>query len=137
MTRPARRTALLCSLAAATALLPAAPVRAAEAPPPLRFATCPDSVPRPAAPERVECGRLSVPLDRHHPPEPRIEVTVSRVRASGTPAERRGILLVNPGGPGGSGLPHAVTKRAKLPGACAAPTTSSTSTRAASGGALP
>ncbi|CAM5370069.1 alpha/beta hydrolase [Streptomyces purpurascens] len=115
MTRPARRTALLCALAAATALLPAAPVRAAEPRSPLRFTDCPDSVPRPAAPERVECGRLSVPLDRHRPRGPRIEVAVSRVRASGTPAERRGILLVNPGGPGGSGLPYAVTKRAKLP----------------------
>ncbi|MEU9230149.1 alpha/beta hydrolase [Streptomyces massasporeus] len=115
MTRPARGTVLLCALAAASALLPAAPVRAAGAPPPLRFAGCPDSVPRPAAPERVECARLSVPLDRHHPSGPHIEVAVSRVRASGTPAERRGILLVNPGGPGGSGLPYAVTKRAKLP----------------------
>jgi pimeloyl-ACP methyl ester carboxylesterase len=44
-----------------------------------------------------------------------MEIAVSRVPASGTPAERRGILLVNPGGPGGSGLPYAVTKRAKLP----------------------
>ncbi|CAM5496894.1 alpha/beta fold hydrolase [Streptomyces coeruleorubidus] len=40
---------------------------------------------------------------------------MSRVRASGTPAERRGILLVNPGGPGGSGLLYAGTKRAELP----------------------
>ncbi|MFD5127976.1 alpha/beta hydrolase [Streptomyces olindensis] len=115
MTRPARRTALLCALTAASALLPAAPVQASEAPSPLRFGACPDSVPRPAPPERVECGRLTVPLDWRHPRGPRIEVAVSRVRASGTPAERRGILLVNPGGPGGSGLPYAVTKRAKLP----------------------
>jgi pimeloyl-ACP methyl ester carboxylesterase len=115
LTRPARRTALLCALAAAAALLPAAPVQAAGRPSPLRFTACPDSVPRPAAPERVECGRLAVPLDRHRPSGPRIEVAVSRVRASGTPAERRGILLVNPGGPGGSGLPYAVTKRARLP----------------------
>lgn len=115
MTRPARRTALLCALAAATALLPAAPVQAAGPPAPLRFTACPDSVPRPAAPERVECGRISVPLDWHRPTGRHIEVAVSRVRASGTPAERRGILLVNPGGPGGSGLPYAVTKRARLP----------------------
>lgn len=46
---------------------------------------------------------------------PWLRIAVSRVRASGTAAERRGILLVNPGGPGGSGLPYAVTKRAKLP----------------------
>ncbi|MFJ5263418.1 alpha/beta hydrolase [Streptomyces sp. NPDC088387] len=58
---------------------------------------------------------MTVPLDWNRPRGPRIEIAVSRVRATGTPAERRGALLVNPGGPGGSGLPYAVTKRAKLP----------------------
>ncbi|NBE52831.1 alpha/beta fold hydrolase [Streptomyces sp. YC537] len=81
----------------------------------MRFGDCPDSVPEPPAPDRVECGTLDVPLDRADPDGRRIRLAVSRVPASGTPAERRGILLVNPGGPGGSGLPYAVTKRAKLP----------------------
>ncbi|NUT27317.1 MAG: alpha/beta fold hydrolase [Streptomyces sp.] len=113
MSLPPRPTALLCALVAAAALLPTAgPARAATS---LAFGACPDSVPKPPAPDRVECGRLSVPLDRRHPSGPHIEIAVSRVPASGTPAERRGILLVNPGGPGGSGLPYAVTKRAKLP----------------------
>ncbi|MFJ8629348.1 alpha/beta hydrolase [Streptomyces sp. NPDC093568] len=113
MSIPARPTALLCALAAAAALFPTAtPARAAAS---LTFGSCPESVPSPPAPDRVECGRLNVPLDRRHPSGPRIEIAVSRVPASGTPAERRGILLVNPGGPGGSGLPYAVTKRAKLP----------------------
>ncbi|OPF71621.1 protease [Streptomyces antioxidans] len=122
MTSPTRRTALLCALAAiAATVAPAAPAQSAARTPAtgpasaLRFGGCPASVPDPPAPERVECGRLSVPLDRNRPRGPRIEIAVSRVRASGTPAERRGILLVNPGGPGGSGLPYAVTKRAKLP----------------------
>ncbi|MGW1612919.1 alpha/beta hydrolase [Streptomyces sp. NPDC002285] len=101
---------------AAAALLPTAgPARATAGTAPLGFGACPDSVPAPPAPDRVECGRLTVPLDRRHPSGPGIEIAVSRVPASGTPAERRGILLVNPGGPGGSGLPYAVTKRAKLP----------------------
>ncbi|MFC5213512.1 alpha/beta hydrolase [Streptomyces coerulescens] len=108
-----RPTAVLCALVAAAALLPtAAPARAAT---PLVFGACPDSVPKPPAPDRVECGHLTVPLDHRHPSGRRIEIAVSRVPASGTPAERRGILLVNPGGPGGLGLPYAVTKRAKLP----------------------
>ncbi|MFI7409519.1 alpha/beta hydrolase [Streptomyces sp. NPDC049627] len=111
LSRPA---ALLCALAAAAALLPtAAPARAEGAA--LTFGACPASIPRPPAPDRVECGSLSVPLDWENPTGPRIEIAVSRVPAAGTPAERRGILLVNPGGPGGSGLPYAVTKRAKLP----------------------
>ncbi|MFI9759742.1 alpha/beta hydrolase [Streptomyces sp. NPDC051963] len=107
-----RSAVILCALA----LLPApAPAAAAPPAPAVRFGDCPDSVPRPPAPDRVECGRIDVPLDRHHPEGPRLTIAVSRVPASGTPAERRGILLVNPGGPGGSGLPYAVTKRAKLP----------------------
>ncbi|MFJ7077419.1 alpha/beta hydrolase [Streptomyces sp. NPDC098781] len=113
MSLPARATALLCALTAAATLLPAtASARAAAS---LTFGACPESVPSPPAPDRVECGHLTVPLDRRDPSGPRIEIAVSRVPASGTPAERRGILLVNPGGPGGSGLPYAVTKRAKLP----------------------
>ncbi|WP_405535009.1 alpha/beta hydrolase [Streptomyces sp. NBC_00075] len=114
-----RRTALLCAFAAGAAVLLPLPAQAAPTPTPTRihFGPCPDSVPRPAAPETVECGRLDVPLnwDDPAPDGPRLRIAVSRVRASGTAAERRGILLVNPGGPGGSGLPYAVTKRAKLP----------------------
>ncbi|BCM72162.1 MULTISPECIES: alpha/beta hydrolase [Streptomyces] len=117
MSSTTRRVALLCALTAAAALLPAAAPGAAAPLPALRFGPCPDSVPKPPAPDRVECARLSVPLDWDRPRGPRLTVAVSRVPASGTPAERRGILLVNPGGPGGSGLPYAVTKRAKLPAA--------------------
>lgn len=115
MTTPLRRTAVLCALLTAATLTPAGPIQAATPTSPLRFGACPDSLPNPPAPEHVECGRLRVPLDWNHPRGPHLDVTVSRVRASGSPAERRGILLVNPGGPGGSGLSYAVTKRAKLP----------------------
>ncbi|WP_234326506.1 alpha/beta hydrolase [Streptomyces sp. NRRL S-337] len=116
MIPPARRTAHLCALATLViTALPAVPAQAAALPAALRFGACPESVPAPPAPERVECARLSVPLDWDRPHGQHIQLAVSRVRASGTPAERRGALLVNPGGPGGSGLPYAVTKRAKLP----------------------
>lgn len=117
MSVPPRPAAVLCALVAAAALLPtAAPAPAAASPSALTFGPCPASVPAPPAPDRVECGRLTVPLDWRDPSSgPRIEIAVSRVPASGTRAERRGILLVNPGGPGGSGLPYAVTKRARLP----------------------
>lgn len=97
--------------------VPAPPVASAPADggPRIRFGDCPQSVPDPTAPDHVECGTLAVPLDRSEPHGERIRIAVSRVPASGPPEERRGILLVNPGGPGGSGLPYAVTKRAKLP----------------------
>ncbi|MBV7696316.1 alpha/beta hydrolase [Streptomyces sp. TRM70350] len=115
MPLPSRRTALLCALAAGAAtLFPANPAQAAPTPG-LRFGACPDSVPAPPAPDRVECGTIAVPLDWNRPQGRRVEIAVSRVPATGTPAERRGILLVNPGGPGGSGLPYAVTKRVRLP----------------------
>lgn len=100
-----RRTGLLCALTATAALLPAAPAPAAPPPPALHFGACLDSVPTPPAPERVECGRLRVPLDHSHPHGKHLDIAISRVRASGPAAERRGVLLVNPGGPGGSGLP--------------------------------
>ncbi|MGI5346943.1 alpha/beta fold hydrolase [Streptomyces sp. CA-250714] len=115
MATPPHRVALLCALLSAATLAPSGPVRAESPAPALHFGTCPDSVPRPSAPDRVECARLSVPLDWDRPRGKRIEVAVSRIRASGAPGERRGALLVNPGGPGGSGLSYATTKRAKLP----------------------
>ncbi|MFE1949810.1 alpha/beta fold hydrolase [Streptomyces sp. NPDC059524] len=132
MTPAARSRRVLCALTATAATLAtfSTPTRAAPAPrtdtaethtgahpsTTIRFGACPESVPTPPAPDRVECGTLDVPLDRDDPGGgKRIGIAVSRVPASGTAGERRGILLVNPGGPGGSGLPYAVTKRAKLP----------------------
>ncbi|WP_406346489.1 alpha/beta hydrolase [Streptomyces sp. NBC_00648] len=117
MTPAARHRAVLSALAATiAALAPATPVQATTTPAPSpRFGPCPESIPAPAAPAQVECGSLSVPLDWERPDGEHIRIAVSRVRASGPPEERRGILLVNPGGPGGPGLAYAVTKRAKLP----------------------
>ena len=51
---------------------------------------------------RAQCGRLQVPLDWADPGGRKISLAVSRLRAD--PAARRGVLLTNPGGPGGSGL---------------------------------
>lgn len=54
----------------------------------------------PAAP--MECAKVPVPLDYAKPGGATIDIMVSRV-ASINPA-RRGVLLTNPGGPGGEGL---------------------------------
>lgn len=49
----------------------------------------------------VQCATLQVPLDYSNPSGPTIGIALDRVPASGKPI---GSLLVNPGGPGGSGL---------------------------------
>ncbi|MFB9433199.1 alpha/beta fold hydrolase [Streptoalloteichus tenebrarius] len=53
--------------------------------------------------QTLECATLSVPLDYRAPDGERIAVTISRKKAADQ-ANRRGVLLLNPGGPGGSGL---------------------------------
>lgn len=53
-----------------------------------------------------QCARLAVPLDYDNPDGESIELAVLRVPATNT--ERRiGSLVVNPGGPGGSGIEYA------------------------------
>lgn len=47
------------------------------------------------------CATLQVPLDYAHPSGPTIGIALDRLPATGT---RIGSLLINPGGPGGSGL---------------------------------
>jgi pimeloyl-ACP methyl ester carboxylesterase len=49
----------------------------------------------------AECGFLTVPLDHARPSGPTVELAVSRIRHTRTPYQ--GVMLVNPGGPGGSG----------------------------------
>ncbi|MEU5427340.1 alpha/beta hydrolase [Streptomyces olivoreticuli] len=67
----------------------------------IRFGACPASEQLPAP---VQCGTVSVPLDYARPEGKHIGLTVSRVRSTGTRAERQGSLVYNPGGPGGSGM---------------------------------
>ncbi|GAA2097748.1 alpha/beta hydrolase [Kitasatospora saccharophila] len=50
----------------------------------------------------LQCGRLKVPLDYAAPAGEGIEVALSRKPATGS--DRLGSLLLNPGGPGGSGI---------------------------------
>jgi pimeloyl-ACP methyl ester carboxylesterase len=50
-----------------------------------------------------ECGTLEVPLDHADPDGPTIEIAVNRHLAE-DPDARIGVLILNPGGPGASGL---------------------------------
>lgn len=52
---------------------------------------------------RQVCGTLQVPLDHGRPDGPSLELAVSRI-ATATAGSRRGVLLLNPGGPGLPGL---------------------------------
>ena len=52
----------------------------------------------------AQCATLSVPLSYQRPDGRQIQIAVSRVRHSSGAADYKGAILVNPGGPGGSGL---------------------------------
>ncbi|WP_330328972.1 alpha/beta hydrolase [Streptomyces sp. NBC_00536] len=88
----------------ATALpgLGATPASAAQTPEYLRqkpaWHRC--SPDRPAA---YECATLKVPLDYQRPEGRKLDLAISRMKSE-NPAKRRGVLLLNPGGPGTPGL---------------------------------
>ncbi|WP_328469980.1 alpha/beta hydrolase [Actinoplanes sp. NBC_00393] len=55
------------------------------------------------APARVLCGTLDVPIDWSKPRGPKLTLALAKLPAA-DPAQRIGSLLINPGGPGGSGV---------------------------------
>ncbi|MFD8302764.1 alpha/beta hydrolase [Streptomyces sp. NPDC059690] len=65
----------------------------------------------------LQCASLKVPLDHRHPYGKRITLALSRVKH--TTRKSLGPLLVNPGGPGGSGLTLAGFVASSLPKAVA------------------
>ena len=62
----------------------------------------------------MQCASLQVPLDYRHPQGRKITLALSRIPATAPPSQRQGVLLVNPGGPGGSGLSLAANVAAGL-----------------------
>ena len=85
---------------------------------------------------RAECGTVRVPLDYGRLHGRKISLAVSRIRHTSSDADYQGVMLVKPGGPGGSGLGLAVLGQF-APDNAAAPTTGSASTPAASAPARP
>ena len=74
----------------------------------IEWETCDEDVDPPAGVTGVEdfdCGTLTVPLDYEEPEAGAIELALVRLPASG---DRTGSLVVNPGGPGGSGVDYAL-----------------------------
>ncbi len=86
----------------ALAFLPLLAAPPADAAPRLQWTTpCPDYGMTPSPTAGLECATLRVPLDYAHP-DRTIALTISR--HPGQPGRRRGVLLMNPGGPGSPGL---------------------------------
>ncbi|WP_406137181.1 alpha/beta hydrolase [Streptomyces anulatus] len=86
------------------ASLTTVPAAAEEAKAPqVKWGQCPDDVVAEAAPTVLQCATVPVPLDYAEPEGEQIDLTVSRLAAT-NPDKRRGVLMLNPGGPGGSGL---------------------------------
>ena len=52
----------------------------------------------------AKCTLLSVPLNYNYPQGAKIKIAVSRILHTSSAKNYRGIILTNPGGPGGSGL---------------------------------
>src|SRR5579875_2673275 len=79
----------------------AAPADAAS--PAIAWGACPAAPAGVQIDPKQQCGTLSVPLDYRLPDGKQITIAVSRIPAA-DPAKRRGVLLLNPGGPGSEGL---------------------------------
>lgn len=118
---------LVCALASATLIgvgltaaggtagaAPALPATAATAPvaaaapaaydpPAIRWGRCDSATLRSAG---ARCGMLTVPLDYAKPRGTKIKLAVSRVKH--TTERSQGPMVVNPGGPGGSGLIYSI-----------------------------
>ncbi|HEX6258434.1 MAG TPA: alpha/beta hydrolase [Candidatus Saccharimonadales bacterium] len=65
----------------------------------IKWGNCPVYNPE----KRLKCGTLQVPLDYKNPTGKTITIAVSKLEAT-KPSLRQGVLLLNPGGPGGPGL---------------------------------
>lgn len=96
-----RLSALLCCVLVAAGLvgLPTSAQAEADAVLSIRWTPCRNGD---LAAYDLECGSLQVPLDHARPAGERI--TLALTRRLHTSATYKGVLLTNPGGPGGSGL---------------------------------
>jgi pimeloyl-ACP methyl ester carboxylesterase len=107
--------AAACSTAdgSATARLESAPRSDADpAAGDIEWGSCTQELAQLAA---LECGSLEVPLDPAAPDGDTIELAVARAASTGTPEERIGSLVLNPGGPGGSGIEFLANASAEFP----------------------
>jgi pimeloyl-ACP methyl ester carboxylesterase len=74
-------------------------------PPPIQWGTCASAA---LQSRGAQCGFLTVPLDYANPGGTKIKLAVSRILHKSSAANYQGVMLTNPGGPGGSGLIYSV-----------------------------
>jgi pimeloyl-ACP methyl ester carboxylesterase len=130
LARPAR-LAVVVALALLTTVLTTACSGAKASPPAPAAASTQDATPAPPTTlagyyaQRLDwqpcdngfqCARLLVPFDYTHPDGRRFSLPVIKLPAT-DPSRRIGALVVNPGGPGGSGVQYALGARGEIPAA--------------------
>src|SRR5438552_17582159 len=76
-------------------------VAAAFTPPPIQWHGCSNPTLQAA---HAQCGFVVVPLNYRYPHGRKIKLAVSRIKHTVPAAQYQGVMLVNPGGPDGSGL---------------------------------
>ncbi|WP_240192950.1 alpha/beta hydrolase [Glycomyces sp. YM15] len=99
MKTPTRYLAAAAAAVLAFTLLAAAPAAAGSSRHGIDWQPCPDVDPA----EAVECATIEVPLDYDRPWGEKIEIGLAR-RQAANPDEKLGTILMDPGGPGGSGV---------------------------------
>jgi pimeloyl-ACP methyl ester carboxylesterase len=99
---PAPQTAPTPSAPAADATTPPSAALAPYYTQKLTWTNCKDG---------FQCAKLQVPLDYAKPEGDRIQISTIRLPASG---KRAGSILINPGGPGGSGIEYGRAARSVL-----------------------
>lgn len=77
-------------------------------PPPIEWGACTN---RTLQAFGAECGTVIVPLDYAKPDADKVSLAVSRLRHTTPDSEYQGVTLVNPGGPGGSGLVYSILQQ--------------------------
>jgi pimeloyl-ACP methyl ester carboxylesterase len=80
----------------------------------ITWGTCPPLAEGQTRDPHLTCGTLKVPLDYTRPGGTKIEVAVSRL-STAKPGKRRGVLVLNPGGPALGGLDMPGTMAPTLP----------------------
>ena len=77
---------------------------ASAAAPALHWHPCPPEVDGQSYSGPLQCAMLQVPLNYANPAGRKISLALSELPATAPASRQQGVLLVNPGGPGGSGL---------------------------------